>query len=253
MERRKLKTNVLIATFVLLICTGLFVLYMVFPASNVKSIKVTGNYFLSDEYIKELADVKQRDKYILVSRPNVQNKVEKDDLIERCHVSFSSGNAVTINVVEKKIVGYQVTGQNAGSVTSLILADGTVLDFSQHHIENLALLPLFVDIDADKIEKIAKQLQEIDEDVLYRISEIHNVKFTYDDDMLKLYMDDGYTLYVSINDLPNISLYLKIIENKTNYSCIYFDEYKKATVRDCSEIESYIIKNEVTDNDNEKK
>ena len=84
----------------------------------------------------------------------------------------------------------------------------------------------------------------IDNDNLFRISEVHDLSFTYDYDMVKLVMDEGNYIYSSLEGLTYVKNYLQIItndQNESNKCILIMEQYNKALKTDCSQLEKYQV------------
>ncbi|MCR5066998.1 MAG: FtsQ-type POTRA domain-containing protein [Erysipelotrichaceae bacterium] len=243
-KRRKLKNSVLIFSLVLLTAAVLIMaaMYFFFP---IKNVIITGNRYLSEEYIRKTVGISDGQRYFFRLRGKTARSAENDPLFRKVTIKRSENLSYVINIEENTIVGYQITGSNTDVTSTLILADGQIIPFSAEYMKNIALTPLFINISDENCQKIALQLGKLDFDILSRISEISVVSFTYDENMIKLTMEDGYRVYSSINGLGYMKDYFDIVINKSNSSgsCILImEEYSSAAILECGEIEENYIK-----------
>jgi len=240
-QRKLTKTGKIVfgsLIFIAILFIGAFV-YLKSDISNVKSIKVEGNTYLSDDYVVSLSEITEESKYLFLFTSVKESKMKKSDLIEDVSIKLGKNNSVLITVNENKVLGYKVSNN-----TSLILEDGTVIEFKAEYIKNLALLPLFVEVKEENIAGIAESLSEINDEVLMRISEVTNIAFTYDYNMVKLTMDDGHYVYSSIKGLRYLNSYLELLinqKNSKNKCFLILDEYHSAVNSNCTEIEGYMV------------
>ncbi len=236
-KKRKLKLWVKLILALLVVAAGILI-YLSSDASNIKSIKVINNTFVSDSYIKEISGLTLDDKFILYFLKNPENKMKKNPLIDDVKVYQESGNSIVIDVKENLIVGYEINDNSS----NLILTSGEKVKFDAKIINNLALLPLFSAVRDDQIVPIANALGNVNMDILMRISEVHNVAFTYDFNMVKLVMDNGYYIFSSVYGLRYIDNYIDIIATNKDAKtkCILIiEEYEKAALMSCKEIDTY--------------
>ena len=105
------------------------------------------------------------------------------------------------------------------------------------------LLPYICINDSNLLASVCSKLAQLSNDNLFRIAEIYNISFTYDSNMLKLVMDQGYYVYCSVRGIPYLTNYLDIIstDQNQNQKCILIlEEYSKAIKTDCSLIGDYL-------------
>ncbi len=208
--------------------------------SKIKSVKVIGNELVSDKYILNALSIKEDEPLYSCYNFIKIAKVKKDDLIEDIDVKVKKDRTVVITIKENRIIGQREKNGNI----QLILSTGKVIDYKEESLNNLVLLPSFIDIDDEKTIKIAEKLALIDNDNLFRISEVHDLSFTYDYDMVKLVMDEGNYIYSSLEGLTYVKNYLQIItndQNESNKCILIMEQYNKALKTDCSQLEKYQV------------
>jgi hypothetical protein len=242
-KRKLSKKAILLFSSMFFVIIACFTLYYLSDASKIKSIKVVNNEFISENYIKSILEFEINDSLITLFPKIREWKLKDNKLFEDIKISVTDNNCVVINVKENRIVGHFISNGK----TSFILGDGSIVDFKAQYIDNLALIPLFVDIELDKIKVIAVEFNKLSFDTLTRISEVHNLSFTYDHNMVKLVMDEEFYIVSSLAGLPYVENYIDIIsyEDKVNNKCIIImEEFEMAARINCSEIESYMTKAE---------
>jgi len=232
-SRRTLYSRLVIIGLVLLI-VGSLALYFFSSASNVRSVKVVNNHYLSDEYIQELTGISTDSKYLLLFTSFNGYKAEDSPLIKNIRVEKGGNRSVVIYVEENTIMGYRYTDK-----MELVLGDGEIIPFESRYIFSLAILPMFMIGDNDRTIAIAKEMNNLDTDIISRISEIKEYSMSYDPNMVKFVMDDGYRIYTSLDGVKYIAEYLKIITSSSSkHSCIFIDpDHQMAVIRDCKDLE----------------
>lgn len=242
-KRKLSKKGILFFFSVFIIFMGCFTLYYKSDLARIRSIKVINNEFVSENYIKSILNFEVHDSLITLFPKFKEMKIKENKLFKNVKITIKDNNCVVVDIKENRIVGHFIINGK----TSFILGDGTIIDFKAIYIDNLALIPLFVDIELEKMKIIALEFNKLSYDTLTRISEVHNLSFTYDDNMVKLVMDEGFYVCSSLKGLPYVDNYADIIayEDKVENKCILIiEEYSKAVRIDCSEIESFMIKPE---------
>ncbi len=238
-KRRLSKSGKLIIVIFFL---TLAVTFYLMAFAKINNIKVSGNTFLSDEYILNCLDLSTTDPVIKALINPQKKELKKEALIDDVTIEVQAHQCIIVKVKEKKIVGWQ---QNDAGI-QLIAGDGNYIDFQTAYSNDYYLLPYFVDIAKEKAVIIAAKFAQLDNDILYRISEVHNLSFTYDSNMVKLVMDEGNCIYSSLEGLPYVKNYLQIIandRNENNKCILIMEEYNKALKTNCEELEKYKAEN----------
>lgn len=234
MAKRKRNSRLLLLG-VLFLSFLVIAAYTLSSISNVRSIKISGNSFLSDKYIAELVGIDADSKYMFIVPILKESKASGSPLIKEVRVLKRKNNSIVINVTENKIVGYQYE-----SSMQLVLGDGSLLPFESRYVKNLALLPMFMGLEQEKLLRVAVEMAKLETDILVRISEVRDYALSYDNDMVKFVMEDGYTIYSSVAGIEMLNQYLGILKNTSSkYRCILMDRVNNvAILRDCAELEA---------------
>ena len=237
--KKKLKTKKkLYSIFRLLGLIGTLLLicgiYIVLPVSNVRSVKIVNNNYLSDEYIQELTGVSTKSEYVLLFTALRSFRAAQSPLVNNIKIERGPNKTVIIDVDENPIMGYRY-----GKGMELILGDGSIIAFDQKYIKGLTILPMFMNVEEEKISRVAQAMNKLDFDTISRIAEVRDFSLSYDSDMVKFIMDDGYTVYSSVDGIPLLKSYISIITTTTSANkCIYLDyDHNNAIVRNCQEME----------------
>lgn len=233
-KRLKKKFIVFLVVFLLAVIS-LFSLFFYSDINKINKIEVCGNEFVSDEYIIDLVGIKKGDNYLLANGL----KAKGDSLIDKVKVEKVKFGTINIKVKEKHFVAY-----NDDNSFMLFDENGNKVITKKDNIKNYYLLPYILDTQKN-INLVCQNLAKLSNDSLFKISEIHNISFSYDANMVELVMDEGNYVYSSLNGLPYLENYLAIIANEQDESqkCILIiDQYSKAVKSDCSLIEDYLSK-----------
>ena len=219
-----------------------FGIYLLTPYSNVRSVKIINNNYLSDEYIQELTGISTKSEYMLLFTRIKSFVASRSPLINEIDIRRGPNKSVVIEVDENPIMGYRV---NNGKM-ELILGDGSFVEFDQKYVKGITILPLFMNVKDDKVSQVAVQMSRLDFDTVSRIAEVRDFSLSYDNNMVKFIMDDGYEIYTSIDGIPLMTNYLDIITTTTSPNrCVYLDyDHNNAIVRNCREIEKMAIGNQ---------
>ncbi len=232
--RKKVMQSRLLIVGIIVGLVGIFLAYIISSVSNVRSVKVINNSFLSDEYILKQAGISTESEFILIFPAAKELTLRADPLIKSVDIRRGANHSVVIDVTENDIVGYRYDKN-----MELILGDGSYITFKSEYISNLSLLPMFMSVPDEKTKEVAAEMCKLDPDVLYRIAEVRDFALSYDENMVKFVMEDGYKVYSSINGIGFLKDYLAIIKNTgSSHKCIYFDtENNVAVMRSCAQLE----------------
>lgn len=227
-------------TIFALICYGVY-LFDSSDVSRVRTLKVSGNHILSDEEILSALNLEPNDRIVFTHSLIKEMKGRKIEGIESIDVNvlYTKGY-VSVKVEEMKPVAYQKS-----DVLTLWFKDGSskVLDQSQSGL--VIGLPLLVDFSADTIDnRMLDALGKMEEEAFSALSEIHLKPEAYDPLAMKLYMNNKYLVYVSIETLPMMYMYATLLSGADEgKNCIDLNEYGPddesviANIRACSENE----------------
>ncbi len=105
--RRRHRLHLIIALGIVL----LILLYFASDLSKVRSLRVEGNRFYSDEQICEMAGVGYDTRYLLRPAFLMENALKGGSLIEDVQVEKSWNGDIRIKVEEKHVIGYLVQGR----------------------------------------------------------------------------------------------------------------------------------------------
>lgn len=193
-----------------LVLFGLFI-YFLSDDSKVRSLAVDGNYYYTPQQIYRIAGLNTESRILLEPSFMVEKRLEEDPLIEKAQVSVS-GQSVHIQVEEKLIIGYYLKdGQNY-----VLCRNGESIAIDdQSYMKNLIHVPLLADLSDETMQAICSQFQQYPEylnrEILEKIAEILPWSESYDQNMLKLIMQDGNLVFTSISDLQMITNYQLVL------------------------------------------
>ena len=183
----------------------------------------------------EACGISTNSEYMMVISSLAERKGENSPLIEDLKITKGPRHSIVISVKETPIVGYRYDDR-----MELVLGDGTFVEFESKYIKQLALLPMFMSMEEEKIIKAAKEMAKLELNTLIRISEVRDFALSYDENMVKFVMDDTYRIYCPIDGITLVDNYLQIIKNSTSkYKCIHIESINEvAIMRNCEELET---------------
>lgn len=181
---------------------------------RVKNIIILNNNYYSDEIIIEMAGLEKYPQIVKVNKSKIKKNLLTLKLIESVNIEKSFNGTVKIDVKEKNILYYDRSSE------SYAVSDG-----NKYELINVYGVPTLINyVPNDIEEKFINKFKNIDNDVIYIISEIEYSTSDYDKERFILTMNDGNQVYININRLELLNKYIEIkreIGNKTGI--LYLD------------------------------
>ena len=195
-KKRKLKIGRLFITIILI---GL-IIYAIktFCQFPIKNIFVTGNKYIKDQEIIDLANIQDYPSIFKYSSKKIERNIKKSDYIKNVKVTKKKLSQVYIKVEENNVLFYNSTNKK------------TVLNNGKEVKKELDG-PILVNYVPDKVyKKLIEQMRLVDIDIINRISEIKYDPSKVDEERFLLTMSDGNYVYITLEKLENINNYVKI-------------------------------------------
>lgn len=172
------------------------IVYLQSPLSHVRSFDVTGNSFLTDEEVLDLAGLAAETNIWTLDKDAVTSSVLENPIIQEVEVDRQLPWTVQIKLMEHERVGYKEEENHFYPV----LGNGTVLtEMAQNTYNGDA--PLLAGFsDEELFKQMTAQLQAMPESILGLISEIHWRPSDGDNHSIMLYMNDGYMVSGTIRE-----------------------------------------------------
>lgn len=176
----------------------------------ITNIMVTGNEVLSDQVIIDAAGLRNYPSTLNFSTMAISKKIEKEELIKDAKVTRVGLRKIKIKVTENKPIFYD----NYNSKT--VLEDGDKVSKKYD-------VPILINYTPSKTYKeLVLALNEVNEDVLMRISTIKYDPNEVDAGRFLVSMNDGNYVYLSINKFTHINNYIKIMKKFQNKKGILY-------------------------------
>lgn len=223
-EKRK-KDNIFLYSFICgLVVLVFFIVFLLFSSeSKVFDVTVSGNIYFDEQDVRKIGDV--NNNYFLNVPFLIENKLKKHPLINDAKVSLLDGKIINLEIEEKKMIGYRLTDEGAFEA---ICADNTRYTLKDNEIYLISNAPQISIANEDKMEKLCKNMDELEPEIIKQISEVNSYPFTYDPDMYEFVMADGNYCFVSLNDINKIVEYYSIsfnIDQDVGHACIYIGDF----------------------------
>lgn len=167
----------------------------------ITSVLVTGNEALTDQEIIEEASLDDHPSYFGTLSFNVEKKLIKNPYIDSVKVSKGILN-IKIKVEENKVLYIEK------DTNEKVTKDGKVKD------DKIICVPYLIgSVPSDRIDSFIKGMNKIDKDVLCQMSEIKYYPNDIDLDRYYAYMNDGNSVYLTVNKFNKINKYNEILES----------------------------------------
>lgn len=212
-KKRKLKVlNLLI---VLLVFIGLFFAVQFGVKIPVKNIIIKNTSYLNDDYIIELAGIKNYPSFILTRSKEIEEKLKNSSYIDQAKLKKKYGFVFELNIVENRALFYDT---NIGKY--VFDNQDTIGDEEVNYIFRVPRLLNYVpDI---RYKKFIKGMKNIKSDTLSKISDIEYQPNDYDKDRFLLYMDDGNMVYLTLTKFNMINHYNEVLGQLENHKGILY-------------------------------
>lgn len=212
---------------VVMAAASLFVYYFS-PDSRVQVLACEGNYLFTDTQVYQMAGVSTATRMWLTPGFWITHKIESNPLVESASVK-KSGNKMTFEVKEKNVIGYYVKDGQDYMLTS----SGESVSIDPAYLRSILHFPLLSDFSDQQLAQIAAQFRDnskyLTREVTAQIAEIVPYKASYDDNMLRITMQDGNVVFSSMDDLVMMTHYEDMLQQLQGQSvCLLLDKDNSA-------------------------
>ena len=207
---KKKKLKLLPCFIVLLLFGGLSFLVYFFLNLPIKNLIVKNTVYLNDDYVLELAGVKDYPSFWLLSTNEIEKKLETSPYILEADVERNFFHVLVISVTENKPLFINNTNH------TVVFADKEEVKIDEE-IDLFRVPRLINYVPDNKYKTFVKGMADIKKDILGKISDIEYQPNDYDKDRFLLYMDDGNMVYLTLTKFDMINYYndvLSQLENK---------------------------------------
>ncbi len=209
--------------------------YFLLPMSKVKAVSVTGNNYLTSDYIENISGIDYNSRYFLILSSKIAKKVKNDPLIEDCTVRLLKNNIVQISVTEKKPVGYRYDDDNKAYI---LFSDGSKTELTSDYMSLLSRIPFIVGFTTDdQTHLLTQALASVSDEMIEEISEIRQYSMKYDSETLEIQMREGGYFFTDYYNISSINYYHETyVELKNKDYCLYAEgnsEQKTLSGRAC--------------------
>jgi cell division septal protein FtsQ len=204
MAKKKRRVNKIFKVlFIILVLV--FILY-IFPCYildiRIKNIYIKNNNILTDKQIIEIANLEDYPNYYKINTFKIKKSLKSNPYIKDCKVYKGLFNKITIDITENKILFIRL------DTKKIVFENKKEIDYDKE----LLSVPYLINYVPDtKYNTLIDKLNKIDDEVLYKISEIKYDPNKYDEDRFLLYMDDDNYVYVTLTKMNLLNKYNEAI------------------------------------------
>ncbi|MBR3211274.1 MAG: FtsQ-type POTRA domain-containing protein [Bacilli bacterium] len=211
------RTKIKFANFilVLLVLVGLFFGLKQILQEPIHGIVIEGTSYLKDDYIIELANIKDYPPFLFLKRKGTCKKIMKSEYISSCKIKKKWGYILYIQVEENRPLFYdtnknQYVFQNSIGVKNAYQEDGFRVPRLLNYVPDT------------KYNKFITSMARVETDTLSKISDIEYQPNDYDKDRFLLYMDDGNVVYLTLTKFKMINHYNEVLSQLEGHKGILY-------------------------------
>ena len=181
----------------------------------IQNLIVEGTNYLKDDYVLELAGVRDYPSFYLISTRNIEDKLEESPYIQKAEVKREFFHILVLDIKESKPLfvnntNHTVVFSNKEEVPVLEEVD-------------LFRVPRLINyVPDDKYRSFIQGMADIEPDILGKISDIEYQPNDYDKDRFLLYMDDGNMVYLTLTKFDMINYYNDVLSQLENRKGILY-------------------------------
>ena len=164
--------------------------------SRLDMIYYDGLDYVSRADIVTLANLREQPAMSSLNETDIKNQLLSHPLVETVKVSKESGNDLNISIVEKKVLGCIVKGDEY----EYVLSDGTLIDldeFSNQVCQGIIIDTKSADTESIALQLFIEELLNVDEGIVQLIQEINYEPLFGDYNRFSLYLKDGNQIKVN--------------------------------------------------------
>lgn len=201
---KKKKIKIIPFLIVLLVIAGLsFGVYEVLNARILNIIIKNGEY-LNDDYVINLAGIKDYPSFYLTNTISMRKKVEKSPYIIQAKIKRKFYHVLEIDLD----VNHPLFINNS---TNMVVFENEKTVATSSEVDLFRVPRLINYVPDDKYQSFIKGMAKIDKGILGKISDIEYTPNDYDKDRFLLYMDDGNMVYLTLTKFKQINYYNEVL------------------------------------------
>ena len=212
---KKTRIKVFNLLLVLLVLIGLFFACYYIYKIPVKNIVIKNNNYLNDDYIIELAGIKNYPRFLSIRESSISKKLAKSNYIDSAKIKRKWGFILEIDIKENRPLFFDVSKNK-------YVFDNKE-ETNEEEISNEFLVPRLLNYVPDvKYDKFIAGMAKADKSILIKISDIEYKPNDYDKDRFLLYLDDGILVYLTLTKFKAIYHYNEVLTQLEGHKGILY-------------------------------
>lgn len=214
-KKRKIKLR---NFFIFLLIVIGFILCVLFIINiPTKNILIMNTNYLNDDYIMELADIKDYPAFIITNSYKTKRRILKSPYVYDCKVKKKFFNVFEITVTEERPIFYNKnTNKYVFSSGNTIKEDDISSKFRVPRLNNY--------VPDKKYKSFVKGMSKVNDEILGKMSDIEYVPNDFDKDRFVVYMDDGNMVYLTLTKFKQINYYNDVLAQlEGRHGILYLD------------------------------
>ena len=212
---KKTKIKLLPCFMVLLFFVALSFGAYYFVHLPIQNLIVEGTSYLKDDYILNLAGVRDYPSFYLISTRGIEDKLEESPYIQKAEVKREFFHVLVLDIKESKPLFINNTNK------TVVFSNKEEVPVSEE-IDLFRIPRLINYVPDNKYRSFIKGMADIKTDILGKISDIEYQPNDYDKDRFLLYMDDGNMVYLTLTKFDMINYYNDVLSQLENRKGILF-------------------------------
>lgn len=197
-KKRKLKKIRFL--FLLFFIVGISFAFIKLFNVRIYSIKIKGNKILTDQEVIETAKLEDYPSFFETLSYTIKKRLLKNNYIESVKVT-KGFLSVNITIKEKKILYIDKETNYKYTYNSKFKDD-----------KSICVPYLIESVPEGKMKRFIKAMNKINSDMICQMSEIKYDPNDIDEDRYYVYMNDGNSVYLTVNKFDKINKYNTILE-----------------------------------------
>lgn len=197
-KKRKLKKIRFL--FLLFFIVGISFAFIKLFDVRIYSIKIKGNKILTDQEVIETAKLEDYPSFFETLSYTIKKRLLKNNYIESVKVN-KGFLSVNITIKEKKILYIDKETNYKYTYNSKFKDD-----------KSICVPYLIGSVPEGKMKRFIKSMNKINSDMICQMSEIKYDPNDIDEDRYYVYMNDGNSVYLTVNKFDKINKYNTILE-----------------------------------------
>lgn len=212
---KKTKIKLLPCFMVLLFFVALSFGAYYFVHLPIQNLVVEGTSYLKDDYILNLAGVRDYPSFYLISTRGIEDKLEESPYIQKAEVKREFFHVLVLDIKESKPLFINNTNK------TVVFSNKEEVPVSEE-IDLFRIPRLINYVPDNKYRSFIKGMADIKTDILGKISDIEYQPNDYDKDRFLLYMDDGNMVYLTLTKFDMINYYNDVLSQLENRKGILY-------------------------------